>query len=104
MLGETEVVQTKAKLTHARTVLLDAQQQYEAQAKYGGTTHELRHKKEIVELLQVELEAQERRALLRSHNIDLGDEDQREREYAEEESERFERELREDLEKIGAKS
>lgn len=104
MLGETEVVQTKAKLTHARTVLLDAQQQYEAQAKYGGTTHELHHKKQIVELLQIELEAEERRALLRSHNVDLGDDDRGQRELAEETSEQFEQELREELDKMLAKS
>lgn len=100
---QAEYTHSRVTLTHARTVLLDAQQQHEAQAKLGGATHELRHKKEIVELLQVELEEKERRALLRSHNINLGEENDQEREYAEDDSERFERELREDLEKIGAK-
>lgn len=103
MLGEAEVVQAKAKLTRSRTVSLDAQQQYEAQAKFGGTTHELHHKKQIVELLQIELEVEERRALLRSHNVDLGEDDRRQREIAEETSEQFEEELNEYVERMFAK-
>lgn len=73
-LAQAEDTHAKATLTHSRTVLKDAEQQYDAQVRYGGKTHELRHAKENLELLDIRLEEDERRALLRGQLRDIEEE------------------------------
>lgn len=53
--------------THAEIVLVDAQQALRAQREHGYSTHELAWKKRTVEMLDVELNAAERRAILQQH-------------------------------------
>jgi hypothetical protein len=55
----------------AERVLLDAQQALTAQREYGYSSYELEWKKRNCEMLDVELSAAERRALLREHLAEL---------------------------------
>lgn len=50
---------------------VDARQQLAAQRKYGDSTYELAWKKKHLEMLDVELNAAERRVVLRQHRIEL---------------------------------
>jgi hypothetical protein len=59
------------ELAHAQVVLVDAQQALAAQRDYGYTTYELGWKKKQCEILDVELNAAERRAILRQHLAEL---------------------------------
>ncbi len=59
------------EIAHAETALVDAQQQLKAQRDYGYTTYELAWKKKNCEILDVELSAAERRAILRQHMAEL---------------------------------
>jgi hypothetical protein len=63
--SEIGLIEIKTLCTRALTVLVDAEQQLEAQRQFGGFNYELAHKKKQYELLDVELSAAERRALLR---------------------------------------
>ncbi len=54
----------RTEVAHAQAVLVDAQQALEAQRKFGYLNYELAWKKKNCELLGVELDAAERRALL----------------------------------------
>lgn len=64
---ETAEMRRLGELAHAEAALVDAQQQLKAQRDYGYTTYELAWKKKNLEMLDVELSAAERRALLRQH-------------------------------------
>ena len=66
---EFEVAETRrmTELTQVETVLVDAQQALKAQRDFGFTTYELAWKKKSCEMLDVELNAAERRAILRQH-------------------------------------
>jgi hypothetical protein len=64
---EAEYTHKKAALTHARTVLLDAEQQLEAQEQYGFFNYKLAHRKKAAEQLAIEMDEAERRALLKKH-------------------------------------
>jgi hypothetical protein len=62
------------RLTELATVereLLDAQQALKAQREYGYSSYELEWKKRTCEILDVELSAAERRAILRQHLAEL---------------------------------
>ncbi len=60
------------QIAQAETALVDAQQQLKAQREHGYTTYELAWKKKTCEILDVELSAAERRAILRQHLTELG--------------------------------
>lgn len=93
-LAEAKVTHAKATLTHARTVLCDAKQQLNAQREHGELNYELAHAKKNLELLDVQLSAGERRALMRGQLRKIeGDND-------ESDEERFERELEEDIDAV----
>lgn len=62
------------ELAHRETELTDARQQLAAQQKYGDSTYELAWKKKHLEMLDVEMNAEERRAVLRQHRINLSGE------------------------------
>jgi len=53
------------ELAHVQSVLVDAQQELRAQREFGYFNHQLAWKKKNCEMLDVELDAAERRALLR---------------------------------------
>jgi hypothetical protein len=57
---------------HAERVLVDAQQALRAQRDFGYRSYELEWKKRSCEILDVELNAAERRAILREHLAELG--------------------------------
>jgi hypothetical protein len=59
------------ELAQAQVVLVDAQQALAAQRDHGYTTYELGWKKKQCEILDVELNAAERRAILRQHLAEL---------------------------------
>jgi len=59
------------EIAHAETTLVDAQQALRAQREHGYTTYELAWKKKNCEMLDVELSAAERRAILREHVAQL---------------------------------
>ena len=67
----------RTERTHAEVALVDAEQALRAQREFGHAAHELRHKKQICEMLDVELGAAERRAILRQHMVGLGGEPER---------------------------
>lgn len=71
---EVNELQRLTEVAHRETELTDARQQLAAQRKHGDSTYELAWKKKHVEMLEVELDAAERRALLRQHRISLEDE------------------------------
>lgn len=59
------------EIAHAETTLTDAQQQLQAQREFGYTTYELAWKKKTLEILDVELSAAERRAIMERHISEL---------------------------------
>lgn len=67
----TELTHAEVALTHGKTALTDARQQLKAQEKYGDSTYELAWKKKHLEMLDVEMNAEERRTVLRQHRISL---------------------------------
>lgn len=80
----TELTHAEVALTHGKTALTDARQQLKAQEKHGDSTYELAWKKKHLEMLDVELNAAERRVVLRQHRIELekpSEEDVEERLY-----------------------
>ena len=60
-----------AEVAHVERELLDAQQALKAQRDYGYSNYELEWKKRNCEILDVELSAAERRAILREHLAEL---------------------------------
>lgn len=86
-LAEADYTHAKAALRHAQTVLTDAEQQLSAQRKHGELNYELAHAKKNLELLDVELSAEERRALMRKQLGEIegpeGEDDRYYRERAE---------------------
>jgi hypothetical protein len=68
-----EVAETRrmTELAHANCALVDAQQALKAQRDYGYGSYELEWKKRKAEILEVELTAAERRAILREHMAEL---------------------------------
>jgi hypothetical protein len=64
---ECAELQRMTDVARAEAVLVDAQQALRAQQDFGYTTYELAWKKKNCELLDVELSAAERRAMLREH-------------------------------------
>ena len=69
---ETSELQRMTELAHAQRVLVDAEQALKAQREHGFLTHRLAHARKSCELLDVELSAAERRAMLREHLAELG--------------------------------
>lgn len=63
-LGE---VQRLTELAHVEAALVDAQQALRAQREHGYMTYELAWEKKNCEMLDIELSAAERRAILREH-------------------------------------
>jgi hypothetical protein len=68
---EVAEVHRATELAHVESVLVDAQQALKAQREYGYLNYELAWKKKACELLDVELSAAERRAMLRQHIAEL---------------------------------
>lgn len=68
---EVAEVKRTTELTHVDALLVDARQALRAQREYGYTTYELAWKKKFCEMLDVELGAAERLAILRQHNKGL---------------------------------
>jgi hypothetical protein len=61
----------RSELAQAETALVDAQQALQAQHHFGYSTYELAWKKRKCEMLDVDLSAAERRAILRQHLAEL---------------------------------
>jgi hypothetical protein len=74
-LAQADETHAKATLNLARVVLKDSEQQYDAQVKYGAKKYEIRHLKENLEQLDLQLEEQERRALIRDQIQDIEGDD-----------------------------
>jgi hypothetical protein len=55
------------EITHAQAALVDGQQALRAQIEHGYMTYELAFEKKNNEILDIELDAEERRAILREH-------------------------------------
>lgn len=62
-----EVTHAQAEYTHAKTVLVDAEQQLKAQRENGYYNYELMHQKKTLELLDLELSKAERKALFKKN-------------------------------------
>ena len=70
----TEITHAEATLnnarvirTQSRTALVDAEQQLQAQVEYGGMHYVLAHKKKALEIMDVELDIEERKKLLKDY-------------------------------------
>lgn len=100
---EMDEIARQEEYARAETKLVDAVQQRDAQRKYGASMYELNWKKTHLDMLNVEMNAAECRAVLRQHRIDLenglsGDTPDRfHREQAEALADGDEREIRETL-------
>jgi hypothetical protein len=68
---EVAEINRQTEIARIEAVLVDAQQALRAQHDFGYTTYELAFKKKNCELLDVELNAAERRAILRQHVAEL---------------------------------
>ncbi len=68
---EVHELQRLTEIAHRETELTDARQQLAAQRNYGESTHELAWKKKHLEMLEIEMDAVERRALLKQHHVSL---------------------------------
>jgi hypothetical protein len=68
---EISELQRITEMAHAERVLVDAQQALKAQRDYGYRSYELEWKTRSCEILDVELSAAERRAILREHMAEL---------------------------------
>jgi hypothetical protein len=60
---------------YLESALTDAQQHLRAQQEYGYTTHEIIHKKKQHELLDLDMEAEEKKAILRQHRNESDEND-----------------------------
>lgn len=70
---ELAEIQRLTEVTHAEATLVDAQQALRAQREFGYTTYELAWRKKFCEMLDVELNAAERLAILRQHIGELAE-------------------------------
>jgi len=68
---EVAEMRRQTEIAHVEAALVDAEQALQAQRDHGGTTYELGWKRKKCEILDVELSAAERRAILREHISDL---------------------------------
>jgi hypothetical protein len=68
---EVAEIHRLAELAYVERELSDAQQALKAQRDYGYSNYELEWKKRNCEMLDVELSAAERRAILREHLAEL---------------------------------
>jgi hypothetical protein len=68
---EVAEMHRQTEIARVEVVLVDAQQALRAQRDHGYTTYELGWKKKQCEILDVELNAAERRAILRQHLAEL---------------------------------
>jgi hypothetical protein len=75
--GRHEIAEVRrlTELAYVERELLDAQQALKAQRDYGYSSYELEWKKRSCEMLDVELSAAERRAILREHLAELDQSD-----------------------------
>jgi hypothetical protein len=62
-----ELTHAQTNLTHARTTLVDAEQQLKAQSDLGEITYRITHKRKHYELLDLEMDAAEKQAVLKKH-------------------------------------
>jgi hypothetical protein len=76
---EVSEMHRQTEIARVEAVLVDAQQALRAQREFGYTTYELGWKKKQCEMLDVELNAAERRAILRQHLSELERQDASER-------------------------
>jgi hypothetical protein len=65
LIREEEVVERQTRVVHARVALADADQQLRAQNEHGYLRYELAHKRQALEILDVELSQADRRAIFR---------------------------------------
>lgn len=65
LIREKEITQLQTDLVHARVALADADQQLRAQLEHGYLRYELAHKRQALEILDVELSQADRRAIFR---------------------------------------
>jgi hypothetical protein len=72
---EVAELHRQTEIARVGAVLVDAQQALRAQRDFGFITYELAHKKKACELLDVELNAAERRAILQQHLSELAPQD-----------------------------
>jgi hypothetical protein len=68
---EVAEMHRQTEIARVAAVLVDAQQALRAQRDFGYSTYELAFKKKNCEILDVELNAAERRAILRQHMAEL---------------------------------
>ena len=66
-MAEADRNQARVLRTHSQTALADAQQQLEAQLEYGQMHYVLAHKKKALEIMDVELDIEERKSLLKDY-------------------------------------
>lgn len=89
-LAEVQFIETRTAITRARAGLVDAEQQLDAQVKHGALSYELAHAEQNLKRLDIELSADERRALLRKQLRDIeGAEDDAERVFRDRVSDLF---------------
>src|SRR5262249_24028107 len=79
VFGRHEIAEARrlTELAYVERELLDAQQALKAQRDYGYSSYDLEWKKRNCEMLDVELSAAERRAILREHLAELDQADAR---------------------------
>lgn len=65
--SEADVITARSLRRRAEVVLEDADQQLRAQRDFGYFTHELAHKNRALEAMDIELDVEERKALLRNY-------------------------------------
>lgn len=65
--AETNLNRAKTLRTQSRTALVDAEQQLQAQMEFGGMKYVLQHKKAALEIMEVELDMEQRKAILKDY-------------------------------------
>lgn len=65
--SEADVLTARSLRRKAEVVLVDAEQQLQAQTEFGGMKYVLQHKKAALEIMDVELDMEERKKLLRDY-------------------------------------
>ncbi len=67
IIREQQITDLQTELVHKRVALADAHQQLRAQHEHGYLRYELAHKRQALEILDIDLNQAERRALFREH-------------------------------------
>ncbi len=67
LIREREITERQTALNHARIALADSEQQLQAQNEHGYLKYVLAHKRQALEILEVELNQAERRSLFKEH-------------------------------------